>query len=302
MDLVPLALRRHSNPNNPKNHPATHHTLFVRSFFHVVGNTTTMSGKVVRNGVFVMKEMSSSNALRRNASFFFSSTSLSSAMCPSSSHPPVVANEHELGTFSARQAPFISQCHSSTWALHHMLRPDSKSLRSGASLASNFGSSSSRRAFSTGAQSLNFIDDISSRKDLKNDQDKVENSNEGETTRRRSRLRATPSVLTLTAGAAKRIKELIEGKDDVIGIRITVKKRGCNGYSYNMNYATTEEQSKRKDEIVEMEGVKVFVDPAAVFFIVGTEMNYEETELAAEFTFTNPNSKGECGCGESFNV
>ena len=46
----------------------------------------------------------------------------------------------------------------------------------------------------------------------------------------------------------------------------------------------------------------MFVDPAAVFFIVGTEMNYEETELAAEFTFTNPNSKGECGCGESFNV
>ena len=65
---------------------------------------------------------------------------------------------------------------------------------------------------------------------------------------------------------------------------------------------SNEEQSKRKDEIVEMEGVKVFVDPAAVFFIVGTEMNYEETELAAEFTFTNPNSKGECGCGESFNV
>ena len=85
----------------------------------------------------------------------------------------------------------------------------------------------------------------------------------------------TNPLSTQTASAAKRIAEMIEGKPDIIGVRIGVKKRGCNGYSYNMNYCTNEEQSKRKDDLVEECGVKVFVDPAAVFYIVGTEMNYE---------------------------
>ncbi len=67
----------------------------------------------------------------------------------------------------------------------------------------------------------------------------------------------------------------MENQKDAIGIRISVKKRGCNGYSYNMNYVTEKEQNNRKDEVVDSHGVKVFVDPAALFFIVGTEMNYE---------------------------
>eukprot|EP00607_Mallomonas_marina_P008778 CAMPEP_0182418940 /NCGR_PEP_ID=MMETSP1167-20130531/3324_1 /TAXON_ID=2988 /ORGANISM="Mallomonas Sp, Strain CCMP3275" /LENGTH=69 /DNA_ID=CAMNT_0024593439 /DNA_START=428 /DNA_END=637 /DNA_ORIENTATION=- len=69
-----------------------------------------------------------------------------------------------------------------------------------------------------------------------------------------------------------------------------------------MNYATQKDYENTKDDIVESHGLKILVDPKAVFFIVGTVMNYEETELASEFTFVNPNAKGECGCGESFNV
>jgi iron-sulfur cluster assembly protein len=69
-----------------------------------------------------------------------------------------------------------------------------------------------------------------------------------------------------------------------------------------MNYAKGDDATTAKDEKVEAFGVKVFVDPKAIFFLVGTEMDYEETELAAEFKFNNPNSKGQCGCGESFNV
>lgn len=116
---------------------------------------------------------------------------------------------------------------------------------------------------------------------------------------KRRELRAP---ITLTENAANRIKEMLTNKEDAIGIRVSVKRRGCNGYSYIMNYANKDDVQLSKDEKVESFGVKVFVDPKAVFYLVGTQMDWEETELASEFTFTNPNSKGTCGCGESFNV
>lgn len=108
--------------------------------------------------------------------------------------------------------------------------------------------------------------------------------------------------IALTPKAADRIKELISGKDDAVGVHLSVKRRGCNGYSYIMNYATEEMVNAGKDEVVHGHGVTVLVDPKAIFFIVGTTMDWNETELASEFNFINPNVKGECGCGESFNM
>mmetsp|Transcript_8530 Transcript_8530/g.11888 ORF Transcript_8530/g.11888 Transcript_8530/m.11888 type:complete len:182 (-) Transcript_8530:28-573(-) len=117
--------------------------------------------------------------------------------------------------------------------------------------------------------------------------------------KKRSRL---PAPITLTEKAADRIKEMLCLKENAVGVRVSVKRRGCNGYSYTMNYVYEEDLSSNRDEVVFCHGVKVFVDPKAIFFLVGTEMDFVETEISSEFTFTNPNSKGQCGCGESFNV
>jgi iron-sulfur cluster assembly accessory protein len=117
-----------------------------------------------------------------------------------------------------------------------------------------------------------------------------------------SSARKMPAPITLTEKAAERIKELLSEKSDAIGVKIGVKRRGCNGYSYTMNYADQEYMATTKDEKVNAYGVNVLVDPKAIFFLVGTEMDFVETALSSEFTFTNPNSKGSCGCGESFNV
>mmetsp|Transcript_54983 Transcript_54983/g.61424 ORF Transcript_54983/g.61424 Transcript_54983/m.61424 type:complete len:196 (-) Transcript_54983:112-699(-) len=123
---------------------------------------------------------------------------------------------------------------------------------------------------------------------------------EGEPRRKRRTLE-TKDPIEVTERAAHRIKEILQGDtaEGAIGIRLGVKRRGCNGLSYTLNYAF---EKPKKDLEMESNGVKVFVDPMALFNVVGTVMDWEETELSSEFTFKNPNSKGECGCGESFTV
>jgi len=109
--------------------------------------------------------------------------------------------------------------------------------------------------------------------------------------------------MTITENASKRIQHLMGQKNDadVIGVRVGLKTRGCNGLTYTMNYA---KEVNKFDEVIDdpSSGSKVIVDAKAVMFLIGTEMDWVEDALTAEFTFDNPNSKGECGCGQSFNA
>ena len=107
-------------------------------------------------------------------------------------------------------------------------------------------------------------------------------------------------LITLTDAAAERVKDLIDRSEKpVLGLRVGVNSRGCSGLSYVVEYA---EEQKRFEDVVEDKGVKIFIDPTAVMFLIGSEMDYVEDKFHTGFVFNNPNEKGRCGCGESFHV
>ena len=107
-------------------------------------------------------------------------------------------------------------------------------------------------------------------------------------------------IITLSDKAAQRIKEIMANtKEPSIGVRIGVKSGGCAGMSYVMEYAKA---ANPNDEIIEDKGVKVLIDPKAIMYLLGTEMDYKKEELSSTFVFKNPNETERCGCGESFKI
>jgi iron-sulfur cluster assembly protein len=112
-------------------------------------------------------------------------------------------------------------------------------------------------------------------------------------------LHMMPKVVTLTDAAAARVRALMEGNPKALGLRIGVKKGGCAGMEYTMEWAS---EKKAFDEVVEHDGARVLIDPKAVMYLLGTEMDYKTDKLASQFVFTNPNQTGSCGCGESVNL
>jgi iron-sulfur cluster assembly protein len=111
---------------------------------------------------------------------------------------------------------------------------------------------------------------------------------------------ARPAAVTISDRAAEQVKALLAQREKpAAGIKIGVRSRGCSGLSYTIEY--TDEIGKF-DEVVSDKGVTVVIDPKAVMFLLGTEMDFVEEKFKSGFVFTNPNEKGRCGCGESFHV
>ncbi len=109
-----------------------------------------------------------------------------------------------------------------------------------------------------------------------------------------------PQAMKLTERAAERIKALTADKGDATaGLRIGIKKGGCAGMEYTLDWAAKQDP---RDEVVEQHGAKVLIDPMAVMYLLGTEMDYQTDKLSAQFVFSNPNQTGACGCGESVNL
>ncbi|MDQ0456091.1 Fe-S cluster assembly scaffold SufA [Rhizobium paknamense] len=105
------------------------------------------------------------------------------------------------------------------------------------------------------------------------------------------------AVMTMTDVAANRVKEIVEGSNsDAKGIRVGVKKGGCAGMEYTIDLVT---EPNPKDDHIERDGAHVWIDPAAILYLLGTEIDFETTTLRSGFTFRNPNQTSACGCGES---
>ena len=107
-------------------------------------------------------------------------------------------------------------------------------------------------------------------------------------------------VITLSDRAAERVKEIMaNAKEPIVGLRVGVASGGCAGMSYVMEYA---KKTNPNDEIIENKGVKVLIDPKAIIYLLGTEMDYKKGDLSSPLVFKNPNETERCGCGESFKV
>ncbi|HVZ27244.1 MAG TPA: iron-sulfur cluster assembly accessory protein [Rhizomicrobium sp.] len=112
--------------------------------------------------------------------------------------------------------------------------------------------------------------------------------------------RERPKPLRLSEKAAARLKEIMADADGRYqGVRVGVTNGGCAGMSYTMNYA---ESASPLDEVMEDQGVKIFIEPKAILFLIGTELDFETTKLGSRFVFNNPNQTASCGCGESVSI
>ena len=112
--------------------------------------------------------------------------------------------------------------------------------------------------------------------------------------------RPRPKVVTLTDSAAERVRDIMaKAEKPYAGLRVGVKNGGCAGQEYVLDYATAADPL---DEVVEDKGVRILIEPKAVLFLIGTEIDYEVTRLASKFTFRNPNQVDACGCGESVTI
>ena len=110
----------------------------------------------------------------------------------------------------------------------------------------------------------------------------------------------TKQIITLSDNAAQRIKEIMSNAEkDSLGVRVGVKSGGCAGMSYVMEYT---KEANPNDEVIEDKGVKVFIDSAAVMYLLGTEMDFKKEKFSSQFVFNNPNETERCGCGESFKI
>ncbi len=112
--------------------------------------------------------------------------------------------------------------------------------------------------------------------------------------------RPRPKVVSLTDRAAERVREIMDrAEQPYAGLRVGVKNGGCAGQEYILEYAET---ASLLDEVVEDKGVRILIDPKAVLFLIGSEIDYETTRLSSKFVFRNPNETDACGCGESVTI
>jgi len=108
-------------------------------------------------------------------------------------------------------------------------------------------------------------------------------------------------ILKITESASRQIEKIFKiAPKGTEGVSISIDKAGCNGYSYKLDFAKKFEVDDF--DIINKSGIKIFIDPKATIFLIGSEMDYQTDKISSKFVFNNPNAKGQCGCGESFNV